>query len=40
MQASTDRRYAVTDYTFTAPGWRNAQTVEDLARQLHPDAFK
>ncbi len=40
MQASKDRRFAVTDYTFTSPGWRNAQTVEDIARQLHPDAFQ
>jgi len=38
-QASKDRRVAVTTYEFTSPGWRNAQTVEDLARQLHPDAF-
>jgi len=40
MQASKDRRAIVTDYTYTAPGWRTAQTVEDFARQLHPDAFK
>ncbi len=40
MQASKDRRAIVTDYTFTSPGWRTAQTVEDFARQLHPDAFK
>ncbi|MGF1662353.1 MAG: ABC transporter substrate-binding protein [Kineosporiaceae bacterium] len=40
MPASADRRIAVTSYEFTAPGWRSAQTVEDLARQLHPDAFE
>lgn len=40
MQASKDRRVIVTDYMFTTPGWRNAQTIEDVARQLHPDAFK
>lgn len=40
MPASKDRRVAVTDFTFTSPGWRVAQTVEDIARQLHPDAFK
>ncbi|MGH3872186.1 MAG: ABC transporter substrate-binding protein [Pseudonocardiaceae bacterium] len=39
MQASKDRRAIVTDYAFTTPGWRTAQTVEDFARQLHPDAF-
>lgn len=40
MQASKDRRVVVTDYTYTAPGWRIAQTVEDFARQLHPEAFR
>lgn len=40
LQASKDRRFAVTDYVYTAPGWRVADTVEDIARQLHPDAFK
>jgi iron complex transport system substrate-binding protein len=40
MQASKDRRVIVTDYTFISPGWRTAQTVEDIARQLHPEVFK
>ncbi len=40
MQASKDRRVVVTDFTFTSPGWRLAQTVEDFAQGLHPDAFK
>ncbi|MGH3898901.1 MAG: ABC transporter substrate-binding protein [Pseudonocardiaceae bacterium] len=40
MQASKDRRVVVTDFTYTSPGWRNAQTAEDIARQLHPDVFK
>lgn len=39
MPASKSRRVAVTDYTFTATGWRTAQTVEKIARQLHPGAF-
>jgi ABC-type Fe3+-hydroxamate transport system substrate-binding protein len=38
-KASKDHRVIVTDYTFTAPGWRLAQTVEDFAHQLHPKAF-
>ena len=40
MQASRDRRVAVTDYVYTSPGWRVAQTVEDIARQLHPEVFE
>jgi iron complex transport system substrate-binding protein len=40
MQASKDRRVIVIDQMFVSPGWRNADTVENLARQLHPDAFK
>ncbi len=40
LDASRDRRFAVTTYELTAHGWRNAQTVEDLARQLHPEAFE
>ncbi|MGH3927503.1 MAG: hypothetical protein ACRDTJ_00445 [Pseudonocardiaceae bacterium] len=40
MKASQDRRFAVTDYVFTSPGWRVAQTVEDLARHLHPEALQ
>ncbi|MGE3285719.1 MAG: ABC transporter substrate-binding protein [Pseudonocardia sp.] len=39
MPASSARRTAATEYTFTSPGWRVAQTVEDIARQLHPAAF-
>jgi len=39
MPASRQRRIVVTAYTYTSPGWRIAQTVEDEARQLHPDAF-
>ncbi|MGH3611736.1 MAG: ABC transporter substrate-binding protein [Pseudonocardia sp.] len=39
MPASQERRVAVTAYERTVPGWRIAQTVEDLARQLHPEAF-
>lgn len=38
-EATKNRRYVATDYVFTAGGWRHAQTVEDLARQLYPDAF-
>ncbi len=40
MRASQDRRVVLTAFVYTAPGWRNAQTVEDLARQLHPEAFE
>jgi iron complex transport system substrate-binding protein len=40
MQTSKDRRVIVSDYMFTSSGWRNARTVEDFARQLHPDVFK
>lgn len=39
MPASKDRRFAVTSYTYTSPGWRIAQTIEDVARQLHPGVF-
>ena len=39
MPASKNQRVAVTDYVYTAPGWRIADTAEDLARQLHPAAF-
>ncbi|MGH3898909.1 MAG: ABC transporter substrate-binding protein [Pseudonocardiaceae bacterium] len=39
MTATKDRRVIATDYAYTSPGWRSAQTAEDLARQLHPDAF-
>jgi len=40
MQASRDRRIVETAFEYTTPGWRNADTVEDLARQLHPTAFQ
>lgn len=40
MTASRDRRVVVTDWLYTNPGWRVAQTVEDLARQFHPEAFE
>ncbi|MGH8931886.1 MAG: ABC transporter substrate-binding protein [Egibacteraceae bacterium] len=39
LVASRDRRVVVTDWVYTNPGWRVAQTVEDLARQFHPEAF-
>ncbi|MGL4745631.1 MAG: ABC transporter substrate-binding protein [Dermatophilaceae bacterium] len=40
MPASVNKRVASTAFEFTVPGWRNAQTAEDLARQLHPKAFE
>ncbi|MGH8931885.1 MAG: ABC transporter substrate-binding protein [Egibacteraceae bacterium] len=39
MTATKDRRVIATDYVYTTPGWRSAQTAEDLARQLHPEVF-
>lgn len=40
MNAGKQRRFAVTSFDYLTQGWRNAQTVEDLARQLHPRAFR
>jgi iron complex transport system substrate-binding protein len=39
MQASKDKRFALTYDTANTPGWRFVDIVEDLARTLHPDAF-
>ncbi|WNV87588.1 ABC transporter substrate-binding protein [Umezawaea sp. Da 62-37] len=39
MRASKDKRFALTYDTANTPGWRFVDTVEDLARTLHPDAF-
>ncbi len=39
LEATKDKRYAAFNFTFSVQGWRNAQTVEDLAPQLHPGAF-
>ncbi|MGH3692971.1 MAG: ABC transporter substrate-binding protein [Pseudonocardiaceae bacterium] len=40
MPASRDRRAAFTTYLENEPGWRFADAVENLARVLHPNAFK
>ncbi len=40
LPASVNRRGIVfDDIRMGSAGWRVAQTIEDLARQLHPDAF-
>lgn len=40
LPASRDQRtFETDDLTLGSAGWRDAQTVEDLARFLHPDAF-
>lgn len=40
QQAIKDRRFAITQALYTAYGPRQSQTVEDIARQLYPDAFE
>jgi ABC-type Fe3+-siderophore transport system permease subunit len=39
MKAGKDRRAIAIDQRCVAPGWRHAQTVKDLTRQLHPEVF-
>lgn len=40
QRASQERQVVGTAFELTAPGWRNADTVEYIARGLHPEAFE
>ncbi len=40
MPASQDERFGITYDTANTPGWRFVDIVEDLARDLHPEAFE